>query len=258
MPDIVLVIIFSLLGGVVSLTGGVALLTSKHRVKLAEFATALAAGALLAAAFVDLLPEALSLATTDLATISVMVLVGILVFFLMESLLHWFHGHRHNSQHTKSDSHKSEPVIPLLIIGDTLHNFIDGIAIAAGFMVSPVTGIIATIAVSAHEIPKEIGDFGLLLSKGMSRTKVLLVNVLSALATVVAAVLFFIIGESVHIEIAPVLALIAGFFIYIAVSDIIPSIHHRKNRRYAIIQSAILLAGVALVSLFIWLLRQFI
>ncbi|GHU07808.1 hypothetical protein FACS189431_2960 [Alphaproteobacteria bacterium] len=235
------------------MVGGICLLASKRHIKLAEYATAFAAGALLSAAFIDLLPEAAE--TGEPETVFIAVLAGILTFFLLEGLVHWFHHHHHHDEHQPTD-----PVVPLVIIGDTVHNFIDGIAIAAGFLVDPLTGIIVTLAVAAHEIPQEIGDFGLLLHKGVKRSKVLLINIASALATTVAAVIFYLVGQSLDVEpyLAPVLGFVAGFFIYIAVSDIIPSIHHEKSRKLVLRQSIILLIGVILVGVAIRLLHGFI
>ena len=236
------VIFFSLIGGVFSLLGGFLLLSKKKTAtRLIDYATPFAAGALLAAAFADLLVEAAE--TGDVETALRFTLVGIVLFFLLERFLHWFHHH-----HEHEDEHK-DPTVPLIIIGDTLHNFIDGIAIAAGFLVSTETGVIVTLAVAAHEIPQEIGDFGLLLSKGMKRQKVILVNFLSALATVVGAVLFFQLGQGYSLPLDTILGLVAGFFIYIAVSDIIPSIHHNENKQLAGPQTFMLLLGVLLVSI---------
>lgn len=137
-----------------------------------------------------------------------------------------------------------------------MHNFIDGLAIGAAFLVSPATGIVITLAVAAHEIPQEIGDFGLLLSKGMKRHKVLLVNIFSALATVVGASLVFGFGDALHIPIEVLLALTAGFFIYIAASDIIPSIHSRETARGANLQTLVLLLSVVAVGYMTVLLHQ--
>ena len=157
--------------------------------------------------------------------------------------MRWFHHHHEH------DDKNTDPTASLIIIGDTVHNFIDGIAIAAGFLVSPSTGMVVTLAVAAHEIPQEIGDFGLLLRKGMSRQKVILANVLSALATTIAAIVFFQLGQSYEVSLEIVLGLVAGFFIYIAVSDIIPSIHQREEKVLAGWQSAMLLIGAITVSL---------
>ena len=235
------VIFYSLIGGVFSLIGGFLLIANKNRAKnLAEYATPFAAGALLSAAFIDLLPEAAHSGDIDKALM--FALVGILGFFLLERLLRWFHHHHEH------DDQASDPTASLIIVGDILHNFIDGIAIAAGFLVSPSTGIVVTLAVAAHEIPQEIGDFGLLLKKGLSRKKVIWVNVLSALATTIAAVTFFQLGQSAEVSLDIVLGLVAGFFIYIAVSDIIPTIHETEKKGVIGWHSGLLIIGAILVS----------
>lgn len=241
MASLTEVIFFSLIGGVFSLIGGILLLYRKRGAKvLAEYATPFAAGALLAAAFLDLLKEGLE--GSDPETILRWTLGGLLLFFLLESLLNWFHHH-----HEHKDK-KVDPTVSFVIIGDTVHNFIDGAAIAAAFLINVPTGIVTTMAVAAHEIPQEIGDFGLMLNKGLKRAQVLLVNIVSALATTVAAVIFFKLGQDHESLIAALLGLTAGFFIYIAVSDIIPTIHETKNKRALNIKSLLLLAGVLVVG----------
>jgi zinc and cadmium transporter len=233
------VIFFSLLGGLVSLTGAIALLRSRHGAKLlADYATPFAAGALLAAAFLDLLPEGLELSGPNVLTWT---LVGIVVFFLLESVLNWFHHHHEHDNNV-------DPTVSLIVTGDTIHNFIDGAAIAAAFLISLPTGIVTTIAVAAHEIPQEIGDFGLMLNKGLRRRQALLVNLLSSVATTVGAVLFFSLGSGNDALLTVLLGLTAGFFIYIAASDIIPGIHESTSRRGLKIKSLLLLLGVALVA----------
>lgn len=236
------VIFFALLGSVVSVIGGVYLLFGRLGAKkIQTYATAFAAGALMAASFFDLLPEALELGSVK-STLA-WCLLGFLVFFIMERVLRWFH-HHHEHEIQSEQSNRS-----LIIIGDSLHNFIDGLAIGAAFLLNPTTGIIVTIAVAAHEIPQEIGDFGLLLQKGMSKAKVLLANIFSALATLVGAILVFGFGGNLKIPIATLLALTAGFFIYIAASDIIPTIHQKSNRSHANKQTLVLLVGVVLIAL---------
>ncbi len=238
------VIFFSLIGSVFSLAGGFYLLANKNRAKMVViYATPFAAGALLAAAFIDLLPEAVE--NGDARVALLFSLVGILGFFLLERFMHWFHHHR---EHEESNGAEAGETIPLIIVGDTVHNFIDGIVIAAGFLVSVETGIVVTLAVAAHEIPQEIGDFGLLLGKGMSRRNVILVNLLSALATIVAAVIFFQLGQSTISNLDVLLGLVAGFFIYIATSDIIPTLHKNKDRRQAGVQTFMLILGVIVVG----------
>jgi zinc and cadmium transporter len=246
------VLIFSLIGGVASLIGGVLLLRKESTAnKMAKYATPFAAGALLAAVFLDLLYEGIEVAEAH--DVLVAALVGILIFFFAERFLHWFHHH-----HVHADS-KTDPSTSLVIIGDVMHNILDGVAIAASFLVSVPTGIVTTIAVAAHEIPQEIGDFGLLLKKGLSRKSVLLVNVLSALATTVAALLTFSLGSSEKLPIGILLGLSAGFLLYIAMSDIIPDIHESApKKRLLDWQPMLLLAGVIVVSLTIQIAHKYI
>ena len=251
-----MVIIFAVIGSAVSLSGGILLLLSRHRGKIAHYATAFAAGALLSAAFVDILPEAFK--SGDTQVVSMAIFVGIIVFFLLEGTIHWFHRHRHHDIDEPKEPKPTDPIVPLLVIGDTIHDFIDGIAIAAGFLVSPMTGIIVTLAVAAHEIPQEIGDFGLMLSKGVKRSKVLLYNLISAISMIVGAIIFFVIGQQNELPIAPILGAVAGFFIYIAVSDIIPSIHHERSRQSIARDSLILILGAVVVGVAIYLLHGFI
>lgn len=245
------VIFFSLIGGVVSLIGGVLLLSrEKSAQALAKYATPFAAGALLAAVFLDLLKEGLQESNPD--TVLLSAVVGIVIFFFAERFLHWFH---HHHQHEGAPT----PSTALIVTGDTIHNALDGVAIAAAFLVSVPTGIVTTLAVAAHEIPQEIGDFGLLLHKGMSRRKVLLVNVFSAIATTVAAVLTFGLGSSNDLPLGVILGLSAGFLLYIAMSDVIPEIHENSSKKHLFDwQPLLLLLGVVVVGLSIRLAHAYI
>lgn len=237
-----MVIIAALAGGVVSLIGGLYLLYGRLGVqKLQRFAVPFAAGALLAASFIDLLPEALEMDESRLVLLTV--LGGFIGFFLLERFLRWFHHHHEHPGEGRQGATK-----PLIIIGDTLHNFIDGLAIGVAFLVSPATGIITTVAVAAHEIPQEIGDFGLLLSKGMAKKRIVIVNIISALATVAGAALAFGLGDALPVSEAALLAITAGFFIYIAASDIIPTIHAEQRAKTANIQAIVLLIGILFVG----------
>ena len=212
------IIVFSLIGGLFSLIGGIVLLSKKSWAEAtAKYATPFAAGALLSAVFLDLLTE--GVAQANAYSVMLSTLIGMIIFFFAERFLHWFHHH-----HSEEESH-TDATVGLIVVGDTLHNALDGVAIAASFLVSVPTGIITTLAVAAHEIPQEIGDFGLLLSKGMRRRNVLLVNALSALATLAMALLTFWLGSDTKLPVGILLGLSAGFLLYIAASDIIPTIH---------------------------------
>jgi zinc and cadmium transporter len=243
MNDWLLLLIASTAGSLVSLVGGIYLIYGTvGAIKLQKAAVPFAAGALLAAAFLDLLPEALSDHMHE-RTLAI-TLIGFLAFFVLERSLSWFH--HHHDENEKHD-HTSRNVW-LIIIGDTLHNLIDGLAIGASFLISPATGIVTTVAIAAHEIPQEMGDFGLMLSKGMRRRRILAVNAISALATVVGAIVIYGFEDQLHIPETSLLALTAGFFIYIAASDIIPVIHAEKKKRLANIQTIILIFGVIFVG----------
>lgn len=239
------VIIFALLGSVVSMVGGFLLLGNKSFVKkLAAYATPFAAGALLAAVFLDLLPEGLKAAKVE--TVLLSALIGLLVFFYLERFLRWFHHH-----HEHNDSQDFSPK-SLVVVGDTVHNALDGIVIASAFLVNAPAGIVATIAVAAHEIPQEIGDFGLLLKMGMSRAKVIIVNLASALSTVVAAVITFWLGGRYNLPLGVMLGVSSGLLLYIATSDIIPTIHEESRQKKLFDIKPLLLAfGVIVVALVI-------
>lgn len=246
------IILFSLIGGVFSLLGGFILLSRRvWAEKLAMYATPFAAGALLSAVFLDLLREGVELA--DPYRVLLSCLVGIIIFFFAERFLHWFHHH-----HEHEDK-KTDPTASLVIIGDTLHNALDGVAIAASFLISVPTGIITTIAVAAHEIPQEVGDFGLLLNKGLSRRNVLLANIVSALATTIMAILTFWLGSSDKLPIGVLLGLSAGFLLYIAMSDVIPSIHeHTKKGKLLDTRPFLLVLGAVLVGITISIAHKYI
>lgn len=252
MANYPIVIFYSLLGGVLSLAGGILLLSRKKTAqKLADYAMPFSAGALLAAVFLDLLKEGVELASVD--AVMMATLAGVLIFFYAERFLHWFHHHhQHPGKH-------SDPTIGLIVAGDTIHNAMDGVAIAAAFLISVPTGIVTTLAVAAHEIPQEVGDFGLLLAKGMRRRRVLVVNIVSALSTTVMAVITFALGSDERLPVGPLLGLSAGFLLYIALSDIIPTIHERSTKKKLFeLQPILLLLGVVIVGVAIRLSHHFV
>ncbi len=252
------IILFTLIGSVFSLIGGVFLLIKeKKTLKYSHFLAAFAAGTLLGTVFFDLLPEAVneSEKLKDLGievNIFLFTLLGLLGFFLLERFVHWFHHHQH-----EYEDEPLKPTVPLIIIGDSVHNFIDGVVIAATFLVSIPLGIVTTLAVAAHEIPQEIGDFGILLHKGLGRKKVILVNLLSALTAIIGALITFWIGESIEQSLPILLAITAGFFIYIAASDLIPEIHHENRKGFAATETLLMFLGVGTIYIFITLLEGF-
>lgn len=238
------IIIFTLIGSAISLIGGILLLLKeKFALKISHFLTSFAAGALLSTAFFDLLPEA----TEHMEELGIeiniylWVFLGIISFFLLERFIH------HHHDHTSHKAEEKKSIIPLVIIGDTVHNFTDGVAIAATFLINIPLGIVTSLAVAAHEIPQEIGDFGLMLHKGMTRKKVLLINLFSSLSAIAGAVLTYIYKDRIEGILPIVLAITSGFFIYIALTNLIPEIHNRDNQKVAFWETVMLLIGVLVV-----------
>lgn len=249
MNPILLMTLAILAGSLLSLVGGsLIFLTKKRRTKAILFALPFGAGALLAAAFFDLLPESFELG--EPRTLLLWALVGFTGFFLLERLASWFH---HHHEHAEVHAHRHDTQNAMVMIGDFLHNAIDGVAIGAAFLANPTTGLITTLAVSAHEILKELGTFGMLLSRGWKDKRVLLMNALTAVGTLLAALATYWLGNAVHLPLAELLAVTAGMFIYIAASDIIPDIHEQP-RRIGTLQAGVLVAGIVLVGLVIHLL----
>ena len=238
------ILLFTFIGSFGALIGGLILLAyEKFALKISHFLASFAAGVLLGAAFLDLLPEAIHEGEEHGIDVLLWTLLGIIVFFLLERLIHWFHHHEEHHEHEK----ESKTTLPLIIIGDTVHNFIDGIVIAATFMISIPLGIVTAFAVFAHEVPQEIGDFGLMLHKGLKRKKIILVNVINAAAAFLGAGIAYVAGDIVESYIPIFLAVTAGLFIYIAASDLIPEIHYEKRRKAAFLESMLLLLGVTVI-----------
>lgn len=198
------------------------------------------AGAMLAAAFIDLLPEAIEQASAS--TVLPFALIAILVFFAMEKMILWHH--HHSAEHET----RPKPMGYLNLVGDGLHNLFDGVAIAAAFITSVPLGIATTLAVIAHELPQEIGDYSLLVYSGFERNKALLFNLLCGLTAVAGALLFYVAAPFIENSIAYLLAFAAGMFIYIAVGDVIPVLHKEERPNKSLVNFLCVLAGVLVVS----------
>jgi zinc and cadmium transporter len=251
------ILLFTFIGSILSLIGGVLLLLKRDLTqRLSHLLISFAAGTLLGTAFLDLLPEAIE--SSDPHLILVFSLGGFLSFFILERFVHWLHHHpdphgagEHWSHHHASKEQK--PTVPLIVFGDSVHNFIDGVAIAATFLVSVPLGVITAFAVAAHEIPQEIGDFAIMLKKGISPRKALLFNFASALTAMIGAILTFYFGSQLEQFLPVFLAVTAGFFIYISASDLIPEIHEQNKRGFALLETGMIFLGAisvyALVSL---------
>lgn len=192
-----------------------------------------ATGTLLGAAFMDLLPEAIGYGVRD---IFVYPLLGMLSFFVIEKFIYWHHHH--------TEKKEAHAFTYLNLIGDGLHNFIDGVVIAASFLHSVPLGIATTTAVIFHEIPQEIGDFSLLVYGGFSRMKALFFNFLSALAAVLGGIIGFFFFSSFESFIPMLLAYTAGHFIYIASVDIIPELMEYRGAKASVMQFLSIVTGI--------------
>jgi zinc and cadmium transporter len=199
-----------------------------------------ATGALLGAALLAIIPEALERAPA--ATVTAGVLAGILIFFVLEKLVLWRHCHDEGCE-----THGSSGV--LIVLGDGLHNFADGILIAAAFLAAAPLGISTALATLAHEIPQETGDFAILLDSGYSRARALLLNTLSALATIVGAAIGYVWLDGARELVPIVLAVSAGSFLYIATADLIPGLHRQVRPAASVAQVALIVAGTATIAL---------
>ncbi|MFH0712445.1 MAG: ZIP family metal transporter [Candidatus Jorgensenbacteria bacterium] len=214
------IIIASLVGSVFALVGGIILLTREVVARKASlFFVSFAIGALLGAAFFDLLPEALE-AAGDGKNVFIFTLAGILLLFIFEKFLRWYHCHDIEGCEFHSFS-------GTILFGDTIHNFIDGVIIALSFSLGTPVGIATTIAIFFHEVPQEIGDFGVLLHAGYSKSKVLLYNFLTALTTPVGAIAGYFLIPFIPNAVPILTAFAGGIFIYIAMSDLMPELHHK-------------------------------
>ena len=251
MPLFFWIIIFCLLGGLLSVLAAALFLVLSEPLRnhvlphLVSFAT----GTLLGAAFLGLLPHALgTVAGNDVHIIPMTVLLGLLGFFLLEKMVLWRHCHAdHCEVHAPDQKSREHSTGAMILVGDGLHNFLDGILIAAAFLTDIHLGVVTSVAVAAHEIPQEVGDFAVLLHSGFSRKRAFLYNILTSLTTVVGGVLAWFALQSVEAVLPFVLAIAASSFIYIAVADLIPTLHQRVEGSATFQQIVLIAAGILLI-----------
>ena len=228
----------SLLGGLGGLivASGILLVKDSVRSKLIPWLVSYAVGALLGVSMLALLPTTLD--QLPARNVFTTLLLGILLFFVLEKLVLWRHCHIHDCEvHDGS-------VFPV-IVGDAFHNFVDGAVIAAAVMTSVPLGISTAVAVAAHEIPQEVGDFAILLHAGYSRGKALMLNLLSAGASAVGAIAAFVAFDIVPLTLPYFLALAAASFLYVAMADLIPGLHRGRTDAGSLRQILLIAAGVA-------------
>ena len=240
MPIIILQILIAvIIVSLISILGIFIFLKQKILNKILFFFVSFAAGTFLGVAFLDLLPEALEEGFNE--SVPIFILLGILSFFVLEKFLYWHHhhtGHEHEEVHGFTY---------LNIIGDGVHNFLDGAIIAISFMNSTALGIVSTIAVIAHEIPQEIGDFAILLYGGFSKAKALIYNFLTALTAVVGALVTYFYSSLIESSNTYIISFVIGAFIYIASTDLIPEIQKEKDLKKSFLQFILMVFGILLI-----------
>jgi zinc and cadmium transporter len=273
LSTLLLIVLFTAIGGILSVmaAGVFLLLPEQQRQNVLPHGISFATGALLTGAFCGLIPHAFEeVAVADMPMLSATILIGILLFFILEKLLVWRHCHSHACEAHGEDSHddhghahnhthdNSRRVAGMFIIlGDSIHNFVDGVLIGAAFLTDPQLGMVTSLAVAAHEIPQEVGDFAILLHSGYTRKKALIYNMLASLTTVIGGVLaYFSLGDLHHI-LPYFLTLAASSFIYIAVADLIPSLHQKTDIKTSLQQIGFILAGVVLILVMQGIAHQF-
>jgi zinc and cadmium transporter len=236
MDTLIQIIIATFLVSLISFVGIIALANKNILNKFLVTIIAFASGALIGSAFLHLIPEASE--KLSYFSVSSLVLSGFVLFFLIEKGLHWRHCHEGKC--------KIHPFSYLILAGDTVHNFLDGLIIAASFIISPAIGLTSTIAIALHEIPQEIGDFGVVIYGGMKKRKALFLNFLVALTAVLGGVLGFFL-KSVNSISTFILPVAAGGFIYIASSDLLPELKKEIRFRKSLLDVIIFLIGIALM-----------
>ncbi|MDP2695807.1 MAG: ZIP family metal transporter [bacterium] len=240
----------------VSLVGVLSISFRKEALnKTLAFLVPMAVGALLGDALFHLIPEVLE-ESANPPLMSFMVIAGIVAFFLLERILRWHHHHTHEDNHALNEEQQAgskQHLGKLLLISDALHNLIDGVIIAASYLISVEVGIATTIAVVLHEIPQEIGDFGVLIYSGYSKAKALLYNFVSALAAVAGALIVVLSGSLPDSIMQSTLAFAAGIFIYIAASDLVPELQKNTKLKSIIPQISGMGLGVLAMYLIIFL-----
>lgn len=254
MPTLLAIVIASVIGGLLSVTTAAALAYSA-RATWVPILVSYAIGALLGAAFLEILPHAFE-SGGSIAAMSTTLLIGILVFFVLEKLVLWRHCHTdHCEAHAPEEHGHDHGRSGLMItVGNTFHNFVDGVIIAAAFMTRFELGVVTALAIIAHEIPQEVGDFLILLHSGYTKRQAILINLLASLATLTGGVLAYFALDAMRGVMPYTLGIAAASMIYVAVADLIPGLHKRAELRATLQQVVLIALGVGTVWYTGWLL----
>lgn len=260
-----MIILVSLAGGALSVLCA-AFFAFNAKASWVPMLISYAIGALLGAVFLEILPHAFEIASS-VEAMSATILLGIMLFFVLEKLVLWRHchgdecevhaasqehhqhGHAHGHQHAHGAEHDHGRSGLMIMIGDTFHNFVDGVLIAAAFMVDAKLGMVTAVAIIAHEIPQEVGDFLILLHSGYSKRHALLFNLFSSMATLVGGVAAYFALQSVQSWIPSILGLAAASMIYVAVADLIPGLHRRTELKATMQQASLIALGIGSIWL---------
>jgi zinc and cadmium transporter len=239
------IVLACLAGGVLSV--GAAAFALVLRATWVPMLVSFAIGTLLGAAFLEVLPHAFG--AGDARVVAMAILGGILGFFLLEKLLLWRHSHEHGEEGGPTHHQEHARAGALIVVGDTVHNFVDGVLIAAAFLQSPALGAVTAVAIVAHEIPQEVGDFLVLLHSGYARSKAFALNIVSSMGSVVGGVFGYFALEGFENWEPILLGVVAASMIYVAVADLIPGLHKRPELRDTAQQALLIAAGVGLIAL---------
>lgn len=240
MNTLTYIILASITLAAVSLAGAFTILLSKKLFnQLIPNLVAFSAGALIGGAILHLIPESVEELGNGSATY-LLILLGIILFYVLEQFIHWHHCHKETHEH-------KHPVSYLILIADTVHNLIDGLAVGAAFLANPAIGASTLIAVVAHEIPQELGDFGILIHSGWKTSKALIFNFISSLTFLVGGLLVYFVSKEINVSY--LLPFAAGTFIYIAAVDLIPEIKSNGELKAKFSYFAFFLAGLLIMYL---------
>jgi len=241
MPILAWIVTVTLFGGLLSVLAAGAFALRAHPTQV-PMLISYAIGTLLGAAFLEILPHAVEL-SGNARNVMATVLIGLLLFFVLEKLMLWRHRHEEDVE-AHEHGHDGHRVALMVIVGDTFHNCVDGVIIAGAFLVNVELGIITAVAIITHEVPQEVGDFLVLLHSGYSKRRAFAFNMLASAAMVAGGVAAYYALQTVHQWIPLLLGIAAASMIYVSVADLIPGLHSRRGLGATVQQTSLIVAGI--------------
>src|SRR5215469_482266 len=253
MPLLLWIVVSAAFGGIASAAFAIVFLwlPEERSARILPHFVSFATGALLGAALLALLPEAIEGAGPGQARhIGLTLVIGLGFFFVVEKLVLWWHSHDESGEHRPAGhDHRAHASGVLVLVGDSIHNALDGVLIAAAFLTSVPLGLVTTFAVAAHEIPHRVGDFAILVHAGFDRRRALLLNLGTGVASVAGAVAAYYGLQQVRGALPYALAFAAAGFLYISVAGLIPGLHRRSDPRTSVAQVVLITLGIAVIAL---------